>query len=130
VDIYFHINYLPAFPAIGVDDAFVMLSVWRQTDLGWSARRRLAQTFSDAAASIAVTSLTDVMAFALGALSVFPAVRVFCAFSACTLALMFVFQLTFFGACLALMGRREAARRHCVTFTKIRLPCKTFLLIM
>uniref|UniRef100_A0A915LAQ6 SSD domain-containing protein n=1 Tax=Romanomermis culicivorax TaxID=13658 RepID=A0A915LAQ6_ROMCU len=83
---------------IGIDDTFVMLNVWRQTDSKLPIKSRLSRTFEEAGVSITITSLTDVASFLIGTTSVFPAVRIFCAFAACTLATMFAFQLTFFGA--------------------------------
>eukprot|EP00961_Rhodomonas_salina_P070238 943152-Rhodomonas_salina.1 len=51
-------------------------------------------TFETAGVSILFTSLTDIMAFAVGASSVFPAVVGFCAYTATGVAFDFLFQVS------------------------------------
>ena len=63
---------------IGVDDMLQLLVGWRKTV---SQGERLSGTLRSAAVSITITSLTDLLAFCIGATSPFLSVRNFCACS-------------------------------------------------
>lgn len=71
---------------IGVDDMFLLMSCWSSTlgtrDL--SVPQRIRETFRAAGIGITITSLTDSLAFAIGASSVFISVRNFCLYSGLT----------------------------------------------
>ena len=62
--------------AVGVDNVFILLSAWRATPTNESMERRMHETFADAAVSITVTSLTDLISFAVGCATPFPSVQV------------------------------------------------------
>lgn len=64
------------FLAVGVDNIFILLSVWRSTSPKMNLNERMAKTYGDAAVSITITSLTDLISFAVGYLSPFPSVNV------------------------------------------------------
>lgn len=66
---------------IGIDDTFVMLAAWRRTSIKQSVPERMAITLSEAAVSITITSVTDVISFAIGVFSPFPSVTIFCIYS-------------------------------------------------
>ncbi|XP_056618600.1 patched domain-containing protein 3-like isoform X2 [Triplophysa dalaica] len=48
---------------IGVDDMFIMISCWQKTKVKEDVEDRLAETYKEAAVSITITTLTDVMSF-------------------------------------------------------------------
>ncbi|KAL1006321.1 hypothetical protein UPYG_G00070770 [Umbra pygmaea] len=48
---------------IGVDDMFIMISCWQQTQVKDDVKDRMAATYKDAAVSITITTLTDAIAF-------------------------------------------------------------------
>jgi hypothetical protein len=64
-----------------MDDTFVMISAWRRTSITDPVPKRLSEAYSDAAVSITITSLTDMLSYWIGALSPFLAVRTFCIYS-------------------------------------------------
>lgn len=66
---------------IGIDDTFVMLAAWRRTSISKPVPERMAATLSEAAVSITITSLTDMISFFIGILSPFPSVQIFCIYS-------------------------------------------------
>lgn len=66
---------------IGIDDTFVMLAAWRRTPVTMDVPERLARTLSDAAVSITITSVTDIVSFCIGKFSPFPAIQIFCLYS-------------------------------------------------
>ncbi|CAH1243039.1 PTCHD3 [Branchiostoma lanceolatum] len=100
---------------VGVDDMFVMIAAWRKCDVRLPVQERMGRAMSDAAASITITSITDCVAFAVGVISVFPSVRIFCKYAAIGVAFDYLYQITFFAAIMSLAGRRERANRHCFT---------------
>ena len=105
---------------IGIDDTFVMLSAWVRSSKQASVPERMGQAFSDAAVSITVTSLTDFLSFIAGVITPFPVVRIFCLYTGCAVAFIYVWHLTLFGGCLALAGYAEQKNKHgmfCFTVT-------------
>lgn len=57
-----------------MDDAFVLLASWRQTDSRLSVADRLGKTYADAAVSITITSITNFISFVIGTVTPFPSV--------------------------------------------------------
>ncbi|XP_023933054.1 patched domain-containing protein 3 [Lingula anatina] len=107
------------YAGIGVDNMFVMLASWRETDPRDSVEKRMAGTFSDAGVSITITAITDVVSFVVGSITFYPSVRIFCLYAGVALVFHYCYQITFFGACMAWIGRREKANRHCITLCKV-----------
>lgn len=97
---------------IGVDDMFVVVEAWKnlspeEKDL--SVPRKIAITLKQAGVSITVTSVTDAVAFGVGASTVVPALSAFCVYAVLGIFALYVLVATFFSACLSLDERR---RRH------------------
>uniref|UniRef100_A0A914VWU1 SSD domain-containing protein n=1 Tax=Plectus sambesii TaxID=2011161 RepID=A0A914VWU1_9BILA len=92
---------------IGVDDAFLILAAWRQSDPDANLVERMAYTMAKSGASVSVTSFTDVLCFAVGFCSQLPVVRLFCLYTALCLALDYIYQITIFSAIVALRGKRQ-----------------------
>ncbi|XP_023211544.1 patched domain-containing protein 3-like [Centruroides sculpturatus] len=105
---------------IGMDDTFVLLAAWRCTDKKSSVEDRLAKAYEDAAVSITVTSVTNFISFLIGITAPFPVVRIFCASAASAVLFTYLFQITFFGGCLALFGYAEEKKLHSLTFLPIK----------
>ncbi|XP_023230894.1 patched domain-containing protein 3-like [Centruroides sculpturatus] len=99
-----------------IDDAYVLIACWRITDPKSNVEDRLAYTFSEAGVSITLTSLTNFLAYCIGMTMLFPVVKLFCYYSAACIFFAYIFQITFFGGCMALSGYREEKRLHPFTF--------------
>uniref|UniRef100_A0A674JA54 SSD domain-containing protein n=1 Tax=Terrapene triunguis TaxID=2587831 RepID=A0A674JA54_9SAUR len=56
---------------VGVDDMFIMISSWQQTNPKNKVEKRMAETYAEAAVSITITTLTDVLAFYIGIMTSF-----------------------------------------------------------
>ncbi|XP_055952841.1 patched domain-containing protein 3-like [Argiope bruennichi] len=97
---------------IGMDDSFVLLAAWRRTDAKLSVKERLGETYSEAAVSVTITSLTNFISFWIGAITPFPSVRIFCIYTATAVLFTYIYQVTFFGGCMAISGHCEKKRLH------------------
>lgn len=105
---------------IGVDDAFVIANAFdreregvpRESEDDASLVRRGARSLARAGASITVTSLTDLVAFAISSTSALPALASFCAFASINIFFLWALAATFFTSCMVLdEGRQRANRR-------------------
>nr|XP_021327233.1 patched domain-containing protein 3 isoform X2 [Danio rerio] len=107
---------------VGVDDMFIMISSWQKTAVDKGVEFRLAEAYKEAGVSITITTLTDVLAFYIGLLTPFRSVQSFCMYTSTALLFCYLFNITFFGACLALNGRREKSNRHFLTCMTVPKP--------
>ncbi|XP_065576700.1 patched domain-containing protein 3-like isoform X2 [Artemia franciscana] len=99
---------------IGVDDMFVIIQAL--DNLTPEQRRlpipeRIGLAMRHAGVSITVTSLTDVVAFGIGATTGMPALRSFCIYATTGILLLFIFVMTFFVALIAIDESRQDQRR-------------------
>ncbi|XGW19715.1 hypothetical protein V3C99_003508, partial [Haemonchus contortus] len=101
---------------IGIDDSFLMLAAWHETPRHLKVHERIGLSMRHAAVSISITTLTDALAFLIGAIAPLPAlplteysvqVKYFCFYSCAAIIFIFLYCLTMFVACLALQGRLE-----------------------
>ncbi|KAL0199780.1 hypothetical protein M9458_002967, partial [Cirrhinus mrigala] len=88
------------------------------TNIQDTVPKRMADTYREAAVSITITTLTDVLAFYLSYGNPFGSVQSFCLYAGTAILFCYFYNITFFGACLALNGRREGANRHWLTCMK------------
>ena len=77
---------------VGLDDTFVMISAWKRSS-GSSE-----QTYSKAAVAITVTTLTNLISFAVGvAFPEFRSISIFCLYTGVALAFIYAYNLLLFG---------------------------------
>ncbi|NXL47603.1 PTHD3 protein, partial [Podilymbus podiceps] len=103
---------------VGVDDMFIMIASWEQSSRkkGKSdVKSLLAETYSEAALSVTITTLTDVLAFFIGTWTAFPSVRSFCLYTGTAFVFCYIYTMTFFGAIIVLNHKREQGNRHWLT---------------
>ncbi|KAF5303490.1 hypothetical protein FQA39_LY09953 [Lamprigera yunnana] len=110
---------------IGIDDTFVMLAAWRRTSIKDSVPDRMAKMLSEAAVSITITSLTDMISFFIGIFNPFPSVKIFCIYSSMATLFTFLFHLTFFASCVAIAGYCEQSNRHSLICIKVQPVSKS-----
>ncbi|XP_023213161.1 patched domain-containing protein 3-like [Centruroides sculpturatus] len=106
--------------ATEIDDAFVIIANWRITNVKDSVQERMAKTFSKSALSITITTLTNILSFCIAMTAEFPSVRIFCYYATACVCFTYFYQITFFGACLALSGYREERGLNAFTFTDVK----------
>lgn len=94
---------------LGIDDMFVIMQAWNNltpAERQQGLAERVGCALRRAGVSITVTSMTDCCAFAVGSITVLPALRYFCIYAAVGIAFVYFFQVTFFVACLSIDQRR------------------------
>ncbi|XP_067133247.1 patched domain-containing protein 3-like [Centruroides vittatus] len=104
---------------VAMDDAFVFLAAWKRTDSQKTVPDRLSEVYSESAISVTVTSVTNFIAFISGLFTPFRSIYYFCLYASIAVLFCYVYQITFVGACMALVGYAEKQQRHSLFFTKI-----------
>ncbi len=85
-----------------------MIHSWqRQAPFGPHVPSRLGLVFEEVGPSITITSLTNFIAFGIGALTPTPEIRLFCLATAIGMGLDYLFQLTLFGPALTFAAHCE-----------------------
>lgn len=110
---------------IGIDDTFVMLAAWRRTSLKKTVPERMAHMLSEAAVSITITSITDMVSFWIGIFSPFPSVTIFCTYSAVATLFTYLWHITFFSGFVAISGYCEKKNLHSVVCVKVQPVSKS-----
>lgn len=87
---------------VGVDDMFVIVRTLERIDPKLPTADRIELAFRRCGGAIAVTSFTDGLAFLVGSTIKFPAMSAFCINAGVGVLLLFVLQLTFMAATLAM----------------------------
>ncbi|KAF1642486.1 Patched domain-containing protein 3, partial [Eudyptes chrysocome] len=103
---------------VGVDDMFIMIASWEQSSRKKEksdVKSRLAETYAEAALSVTITTLTDVLAFFIGTWTAFPSVRSFCLYTGTAFVFCYLYTITFFGAIIVLNHKNEQENRHWLT---------------
>lgn len=97
---------------IGVDDVFVITNAYSLTYLhSQDSRTRIGLSLRDAGISVTITTVTNILAFMVGATSVYYSIRVFCIVTAAGLIAGYILCLTLFLAVLSLHSMREQKYR-------------------
>jgi len=115
---------------IGVDDSFVITDSFDdytpknrqqgnqeeqkqpQKNIISIVTSQISFALSHAGVSISITSITDLVAFAISSVSSLPALSSFCAYASLGVVFLFLMQITFFSAALTLDGRRQRDGRR------------------
>ncbi|XP_023235016.1 patched domain-containing protein 3-like [Centruroides sculpturatus] len=106
---------------IGLDDSFVLLAAWRKTNPKDSVEKRMSETYSEATISITITSLTNVACSLIAITTPFGILQIAGSYMALSIFIDYIYQVTFFGGCLALDGYLEAKNLHAVLFVPVKL---------
>ncbi|XP_061175023.1 protein patched homolog 1-like isoform X2 [Saccostrea echinata] len=103
---------------IGVDDMFVIVGSYQSLshhELSLPLPQRMGKLLRHAGVSILVTSVTDILAFGIGATTSLPALKSFCIFSCIGILGLFGLSTTFFLAAFTLdIMRTEQGRNACI----------------
>jgi len=107
---------------IGIDDMFVIVQclnnlIGKPDYSTMKIETKLGMALRHAGVSVTVTTATDVVAFSVGAVTQMPGLQSFCVCTSIALASIYILQLSWFTAWLALDERRKEAGRDGV------VPC-------
>ncbi|VDN04492.1 unnamed protein product [Thelazia callipaeda] len=113
--------------AIGVDDAFLMINSWQRNSKLYKQLAtkcynenesaiitdRICGMLEEVGPSVSITTLTNVLAFGVGAFSSTPEIQIFSVGNASAMIFDFIYQITLFVAILVIVGRRELKIKKC-----------------
>ncbi|XP_024940827.1 NPC intracellular cholesterol transporter 1 isoform X2 [Cephus cinctus] len=94
---------------IGVDDMFVIMQSLENlsdSDKSQKIPLKIAKALQHSGMSITLTSITNIVAFAIGITTVMPFLESFCAFATLGILFLYIFEITFFVSCLVFDERR------------------------
>lgn len=97
---------------IGLDDTFIIAGCYERTDKTKSPTQRILDAIEECALSITITSITSSLAFGLGCISAIPSIFWLCLYAFPNVMVIYIYQLTFFVACIALDERRILENRR------------------
>jgi len=109
---------------IGIDDMFVIVQCYNNVvkeghHEGLEPHEVIGLTMKHAGVAITVTSVTNILVFAIGASTVLPALQSFCLYCAVGILAVYIYQATIFVAAFSLDQRRIESRRNgCMPFIK------------
>ncbi|GMS93338.1 hypothetical protein PENTCL1PPCAC_15513, partial [Pristionchus entomophagus] len=92
---------------IGVNDSFLVVHHWLRVRTTCTRSGLLGYVFEDVGPSITMTTLTNVISFAIGACAPTAEIALFCAGSAIAMGFAYIYTLLFFGALLAFYSAPE-----------------------
>lgn len=96
---------------VGIDDAFIINDAFERSDESLEPAERMAEALFEVGPAVMLTSLTDLLAFIVGATYTIAAIRWFCITAAIAVFAVFLCQVSFFSALVVLNKRREKAGR-------------------
>ncbi|KAK3099593.1 hypothetical protein FSP39_006685 [Pinctada imbricata] len=111
---------------IGIDDVFILLSgIADAVDIKDGPGKTVIENkmffaLKHSGVAITITSITDFLAFAIGASSTFISVRNFCLYTGFAVFFCYLNQLFFFVPCIVINERRVEANRHFMSCMKTR----------
>ncbi|XP_078361990.1 patched domain-containing protein 3-like [Oculina patagonica] len=100
---------------IGLDDMFIIVDYLDRQERHLKVPVTLQKVMSGTGVTITMTTLTDLVAFAVSTFSQFPSISYFCTYAALTISFAFLMIVTVFVALLSFDVRRiKANRRNCL----------------
>ena len=100
---------------IGIDDMFVIVqcrNTLSEKEKSLPVVERIGCSMAHAGVAITITSITDFIAFGVGATTSLPALRSFCVYASIGILVIFFFQSTWFTALLAIDEQRVEGKRN------------------
>jgi predicted RND superfamily exporter protein len=110
---------------VGIDDMFIIVDELDRTHPGkTTVPKRLSTVMKTIGPAITMTTMTDLVAFAVGTSSKFPSIVFFCTYAALSITFTFLFLVTVFVAFMSYDCRRmNSGRRDMVPCIKAPSPC-------
>ena len=100
---------------VAIDDMFIILDYLDKQPRDLSVIETVTQVMSHTGTTITMTTITDLVAFAVSTSSQFPSIKYFCIYAALTITFAYLLMVTVFVAFLTFEVRRiKANRRNCL----------------
>ncbi|VDM57347.1 unnamed protein product [Angiostrongylus costaricensis] len=118
--------------AISVDDAFLMIHAWNRIESNDNQSKctraeKIAQVLSETGPAIAISAITNVLAFGSGAISSPPEIRIFCIGNAACIFLDMCYQLTFYAAVMSLFADSPQSSNEKEMSSRLKHGAEKFL---
>ncbi|KPJ02850.1 Patched domain-containing protein 3 [Papilio xuthus] len=100
---------------LGIDDMFVMNACWKMVTTSKSSKSvptKVGLMLKHAGVSIVITSVTDIVALLIGAITILPSLKSFCIYSAVGVFFVFCYSVTFYVAAFTLDLKRIEQNRN------------------
>ena len=114
---------------VGIDDMFVIAQAFDDLspeERNLSLAKRIGRTMMHAGVAITITSVTDLLAFGIGATTALPALGGFCIYASLGIFFIYFYAITFFLAWFSIDQRRaEDIRDGCFCVKKRKLAPKS-----
>ena len=108
---------------VGIDDMFIIVDELDRTHPDQTIPQRLSMVMRTVGPAITMTTMTDLLAFAVGTSSKFPSIIFFCTYAALSITFAFLFLVTIFVAFMAYdCQRMNAGRRDMIPCLKAPPP--------
>jgi predicted RND superfamily exporter protein len=91
-----HLHSLALVFGVGLDDTFIITGAYYRTDPDKEPAERIREAMQEIGLSISITTITTIFAFMLGCFSTIPAIFWLNLYAFPTIAIDFIFQITFF----------------------------------
>ena len=110
---------------VGIDDMFIIVDELDRVHPDQTIPKRLGMVMRRVGPAITMTTMTDLLAFAVGTTSIFPSVVYFCTYAALSMAFAFFFLVTIFVAFMTYDCKRmNAGRSDMVPCLRVPASCK------
>lgn len=101
--------------SVGIDDMFILVDELDRIPRQVGVIQTIKEVTSRTGATITMTTVTDLVAFAVSTSTSFPAIRYFCAYAALAITFSYIMMITFFVAAMTFDVKRiKAGRRDCL----------------
>ena len=97
---------------VGIDDMFIIVDELDRTRPDQTVPKRIGAVMRKVGPAITMTTMTDLLAFAVGTSSKFPSIIYFCTYAALSITFAFLFLVTVFVAFMSYDCRRMKAGRR------------------
>ena len=110
---------------VGIDDMFIIVDELDRVHPDQTIPKRLGMVMRRVGPAITMTTMTDLLAFAVGTMSIFPSVVYFCTYAALSMEFAFFFLVTIFVAFMTYDCKRmNAGRSDMVPCLRVPASCK------
>jgi predicted RND superfamily exporter protein len=108
---------------IGIDDMFIIIDELDRIDPQLSVTETVKVVMAKSGATITMTTMTDLVAFAVSTWSELPSIQYFCLYAAMAILFAYLMIITFFVAMMTFDVRRvKAGRRDCFPMCRVPPP--------